>query len=75
MSLPFPHEHSPGGEIRETIVDAIYIAQVADEPNTGAVYLTHAESQRRLLWKFDPAVGRQVAAAILNLCDAMEQDR
>lgn len=72
-ALPFPHENVPGGEVRCTVVDAIDVAQLVDEPETGAIYLTHAESGRRLLWKFDPSVGRQVAASILNLCDEMER--
>lgn len=71
-ALPFPHEHVPGGDIRCTVVDAIDVARVADEPDTAAIYLTDDASKRRLLWKFDAAVGRQVAAAILNACDAME---
>ena len=72
MSLPFPHERTPDGPVRCTVVDAIDVARVADEPDTGCVHLTDSVSGRRLLWKFGPDVGRQVAAAILNTCDAIE---
>lgn len=72
MSLPFPHERVPEGEVRCTVVDAIDVARLTKEPGMSAVYLTDAASGRRLLWKFGPDVGRQVAASILNACDAME---
>lgn len=72
MTLPFPHENVPDGPVTCTIVDAIDVARLTKEAGTGAIYLTDAASGRRLLWKFGPEVGRQVAASILNTCDAIE---
>ena len=75
MGLPFPHENVPAGPVRCTVVDAIDVARLVDEPDTGAIYLTDSVSGRRLLWKFSADVGRQVAASILNTCDAIEGGR